>query len=42
MTSNGKNHLKGIIVDYRLIWKKVVASLDLHLSVKVFPSNIVA
>ena len=41
MTSNGKSHIKGIIIDNRLVWKKLIAGLDFHVGVEVFPSDII-
>ena len=39
--SNRKSHIKGVIIDNRLIWKKLIAGLDFHVGVEVFPSDIV-
>ena len=41
MMGNSKAHIKGIIVDNRLIWKQLVTGLDFYVGVEVFPSNII-
>jgi hypothetical protein len=41
MTSNSKVHIKRIVVDNRLVWKKLITGLDFHVGIEVFPRNII-